>query len=285
VRAPDRTTLPDLIALDAVFLGPIRGWLPPGAPAVIITDDELAGMPFSALRDSARGRFLIEDRSIRFAPSIQSARMPPVTGRREGIYLLADPSFDSHQFPTLNRLPGAISEVEAIAPFYPGSIVLTGGAVTSRALKAAVERMSILHYAGHALFDDRRSERSRLVLAIDSGAPSSLTASDIRHLSLHHVQLVVLSACRTSDYESGAHDGFAGLASSFLSAGAGGVVGSLWYVDDRLTQPLMVAFHRVYHRNPNPASALRSAQLALLMSSDTALRSPAAWAAFRYSGR
>jgi CHAT domain-containing protein/tetratricopeptide (TPR) repeat protein len=285
VKAPDGETLPDLTSLDSIFVEPIRDWLPPNAPLVIVADDEIQGVPFAALRDPAHGRFLIEERSIRFAPSLVSAALDPATDAQREVYLIADPAFDARAFPALSRLPGAIAEVEAIAPLYDGSLVLVGKAATSGALAYALEHATVLHYAGHAVLDDRRPDHSRLVLAVDTLSRSGLAASDIRRLHLGNLRLVVLSACRSLDFESGAPSGFAGLSGSFLSAGAGGVVGSLWQVDDRLLQPLMLAFHRAYRRTSNPAFALRSAQLTLLGSDNAALRSPTAWAAFRYTGR
>jgi hypothetical protein len=46
----------------------------------------------------------------------------------------------------------------------------------------------------------------------------------------------------------------------------------------------MIEFHRVYHTHGDGPSSLRAAQRALMASNDPALRSPAAWAAFRYAG-
>jgi CHAT domain-containing protein len=62
-------------------------------------------------------------------------------------------------------------------------------------------------------------------------------------------------------------------------------VGSLWEVDDRLTRPLMMEFHRAWRTTGNGPAALRAAQLRLLASPDRRERSPAAWAGFRYAGQ
>jgi CHAT domain-containing protein len=72
----------------------------------------------------------------------------------------------------------------------------------------------------------------------------------------------------------------AGLSAALIGAGAEGVVGSLWRVDDQHTRELMIAFHRAYRASGDPAAALHAAQLALLRSPDASLRSPAAWAGF-----
>jgi CHAT domain-containing protein len=92
------------------------------------------------------------------------------------------------------------------------------------------------------------------------------------------------------------------LATAFLAAGAVGVVGARWEVADLPTAIFMIMFH--HHLNsgyPDPATALRAAQLWML---DPGHRLPAGvderlaheeslldlaeadmWAAFTYQGR
>jgi CHAT domain-containing protein len=139
-----------------------------------------------------------------------------------------------------------------------------------------------VHYAGHAVFDDARPDRSMLLLAADAGAAvgAALTSADIARLDLRGVRLVVLSACESSRPRPGA-GGFEGLTGALLAAGAGGVVGSLWKVDDQATRELMTEFHRAYRRGASGAHALRAAQLRLIRSSGAA---PFAWAPFRFAG-
>jgi CHAT domain-containing protein len=136
------------------------------------------------------------------------------------------------------------------------------------------------------VFDDARPERSYLVLAPDARDDAGrLTAADLARLDLRNVRLVVLSACRTVRSGRTRASGYTGLSGALLAAGAEGTVGSLWDVDDRATAALMASFHQAYSRIPDAASALRRAQLSLLRVDDPSLRSPAAWAAFRYAGR
>jgi CHAT domain-containing protein len=142
----------------------------------------------------------------------------------------------------------------------------------------------VVHYAGHALFDDARPAASALVLAPSPGAPGRLTAGELARLRWGGVRLVVLSACHTLRAGGGRSDGFAGLSGALLAAGAGGVAGSTGQVDDATTRVLMTAFHRAWRRSGDGAGALRQAQLQLLRSADPALRSPAAWGTFRYAG-
>jgi CHAT domain-containing protein len=158
-----------------------------------------------------------------------------------------------------------------------------GAAATRAAFETGLARSGIVHFAGHAVFDDARPERSHLVLAGRDGS-GRITAAQLAEMDLQHVRLVVLSACRTVRAGKSRAGGFTGLAGAVLAAGAGGAVGSLWQVDDRSAGVVMSEFHRIYARSRDGPGALRTAQLASLRSRDAALRTPAAWGAFRYAG-
>ncbi|HEU0298828.1 MAG TPA: CHAT domain-containing protein, partial [Longimicrobium sp.] len=270
------------------LIRPVEGRLgAPDAPLVVVVDGDLAAVPFAALFDSRRRRYLVEDRSLRFAPSLAVARQPaPRTGARDPLFV-ADPAFDAARHPGIPRLVGAMDEVRQVAADYPGAQVLQGRQASEQTLRTSLTGAGLLHYAGHAVFDDERPERSYLLLASTPGASGAgtLEAEEIAQMDLHHLSLVVLAACQTVRTGRGRAAGFSGLAGAFLAAGAGGAIGSLWEVDDRFTRLLMVEFHRAYRASGNASESLRSAQLHLLRSRTPALRSPAAWAGFRYAGR
>jgi CHAT domain-containing protein len=281
LRSPDRVVLPALDSLYDELIRPLRPHLgAAGTPLVIVADGELAALPMAALRDRQRGRYLVQDHPVRFASSLRDpvgTGGPPDAGM--AVTLVADPAFDRLAFPELQRLEGAGEEVRALARRYPGARVLPGAVADAAALREAFRRGGIAHFAGHAVFDDARPERSFLVSATDR-----VTAAEIEGMDLQGLRLVVLSACQTARAQAGRSGGFAGLAGAFLAAGAGGVVGSLWRVDDQATRTLMEHFHAAYATSGNAADALRQAQLQMLRSDDPMLRSPAAWAGFRYAG-
>ncbi|HEX8674712.1 MAG TPA: CHAT domain-containing protein [Longimicrobium sp.] len=255
---------------------------------VIVADGELAAVPFSALYDARHDRYLVQAHALRYAGSLRDASGSRVRqhARDAGTLLVADPAFDGRAHPGLARLPGARREADSIAATYPRHAFLSDTAADAGAVEAALARAAVVHFAGHAVFDDQRPERSYLVLAPEhgQGRRNSLTAAELGKLRLGHVDLVVLSACQTLGSRNTRSGGFAGFAGALLDGGAGGVLGSLWRVDDELTTPLMIEFHRAYHLSGDGPSALREAQLRLLRASDPALRSPAAWAGFRYAG-
>lgn len=257
-----------------------------GTTLVVLADGEVAGVPFPALRDSARGAYLVHDHAVRYAATLADAALarPPRSPTPPAALLVADPAFDRRAHPTLDPLPEARAEARALRGLYPSHELLDSIRATRAALIAGARSAGVIHYAGHAIFDDARPERSFLVLA-GTGKAGHLTADSVSAVRLPGVRLVVLSACRTLRSREGRSGGFAGLSGALLAAGAGGVVGSLWEVDDRHTPPLMEAFHREYLRSGDPAAALRIAQLRMLASPDSDLRSPSTWAGFRYAGR
>jgi CHAT domain-containing protein len=277
---------PGLRRLYDWLIGPIRERLgPENTTLVIVADGEVAGVPFEALWDSAGGRYLVDDHPLRFAATLADAVRPPAPERaRSGPALLvADPAFDRPRHPTLELLPGARIEVDALQDFYRGARVLREDAAARDTFIALAQRAEIIHYAGHAVFDDARPERSFLLLA-GADTTGRLTAQAIDSMELRGAPLVVLSACRTLRSRAGRSGGFVGLSGSLLTAGASGVVGSLWQADDELTQPLMLAFHKHYRSLRDPARALQAAQREMIRQRDPRLHSPAAWAGFRYMG-
>jgi CHAT domain-containing protein/tetratricopeptide (TPR) repeat protein len=268
----------DLAQLYRDLMAPVEADIPSSDTSlVIIADGEMAAVPFAALRDR-RGRYVVESRLLRFSNSLRDALSPRGIARVAAStpVLVGDPAFAPSLHPDLARLPGARVEVDSIHAIYPTARVLLGTAADRHAVAAALGSATVVHFAGHARVDDDEPERSGLVLA--GAAPSAdLDAASIASLHLSGAPLVVLSACETAVARAGRSGGLASLTGAFLQAGARGVVGSLWRVDDGDTQPFMILLHRAYTQSGDGAVALRGAQLQVLHRS-------MAWAAFRYTG-
>ena len=92
-----------------------------------------------------------------------------------------------------------------------------------------------------------------------------LTATEVAELDLSGVELVALSACETGLGESAGGEGVLGLQRAFQEAGVGGVVASLWSVDDAATRALMERFYQnLWQERMGKLAALREAQLWML---------------------
>lgn len=279
----------ELAGLYDQLVGPLRPYLgTDGSRLTVVADGEIASVPFEALFDARSGRYLIESFTVRFAGSLADASWARDAPAAElgNVLLVANSAFSAREFPLLQPLAGAEEEVAAISRLYRRPEVMAGAAATRERLRQSFQNTGTIHFAGHAVFDDERPEQSYLVLA-SSGVPGSsrLTAAELGGMDLDAVRLVVLSACETVRSRGGRSGGFTGLAGALLGAGADGVVGSLWRVDDDQTRALMTEFHRAYRASGDAPGALRAAQMALLRGRDARLRSPAAWAGFRYTGQ
>lgn len=255
-----------------------------GADQLVFTGgDWVLATPFSALRNSANGRYLIQDHVVSVANRLEGSAFS-VTAKPGGtVLLVGDASLDRKLNPGLDPLPGAAKEIESIATFYNSPVVLSQSSATVDAFRLQAAKASVIHYAGHAVADPLRPMQSYLPLRSGADAASSgrLTA-DVIQRTRTSAQVVVLSACETSRPPFGSNLGVNGLTLGFLAAGAKSVVGSLWRVDDEATRELMTTFHRSYSKSGNAGSALRAAQMEMISSRDIRSRSPAAWAAFQH---
>ncbi|MBV9111041.1 MAG: CHAT domain-containing protein, partial [Gemmatimonadetes bacterium] len=275
----------DLGQLHAWLVAPIRDRLPRGdAELVVVADGEVSAVPFVALRHGMRDRYLIEEHPIRFAPTLRDALAPPAAGAAGGPVLVVEPGAAAAHAAGLPPLRQARNEAASVAATYASPRMLSADGANPATLRSLLGTAGVVHYAGHAVFDDERPAESYLALS-PAGGEARLTAAGIKRLNLSHVRLVVLSACETQRAQARRSGGFTGLTSAFLRAGAAGVIGTLWPVDERAAGPLSVTFHQLYSRSGDATRALRGAQLRMIATADPSLRSPAAWAGFRYAGQ
>ncbi len=281
------------IALYDRLLRPVIGQIPVGSRLVLIPDKELNAVPFAGLIDLETGRYLIEDHPLSLAHSASlyarairacATRVAPEARPTMRALAVGDPAINPQRW-GVERLSGAAAEAEAVSELYPRAALLADTDATRRRFLEELPASDVVHFAGHAIHRPGPPALSRLLLTPepnhDSGA---LSAEELGQVRLDHLKLVVLSACSTAPGSRARGEGVAGLARAFRLAGAPAVLASLWDVDDRATRHLLLTFHRHWLAGDEAASALRTAQLALLQDPDDRLRAPAVWAAFQLVG-
>jgi CHAT domain-containing protein len=258
---------------------------------IVVPDRELAGISLDVLPIGASGKRLIDVASISYLPTAAllrggSADRKPVPFWTRTMLAFADPAPSSAQdasdlttLPVPGRLPGAVAEVEAIAGQLNGRISIHSGAEARKQYLDQVNQYAILHLATHAAIDPEDANRSYILFAPSrpSQAYDPLFLKEVPTLNLDHVDLVTASACETQSGVFVEGEGVENFSQAFLSAGARGVVTSLWRVDDRATASLMERFYRNLADGQEGAEGLRRAKL-----SDS--RHPFYWAAFVLSG-
>ncbi len=274
-------------ALVDLLITPIEPALAGVRELVIVPDGLLRRVPFAALRRRSTGRFLVEDLVLRFASraaDVGNSRPASWASLRRRPVLVAGPRFDREVFPDLDPLEHVVEEVGGIASIYPAARTLAPRQATRAGVLAALLHASVFHFAGHVRSLDVSTDATHLVLAEAAGGlrANALFGREIARLDLRGLDLVVLSGCGTVARDRSV-GGLSSVAQAFLAAGAGGVVSSLWEVDDRETAELMIDFHRALAGGAPPPLALQRAQRLAIRRSDG--RVAAAWAAFRFEGR
>jgi len=264
-RAPVDVIKVESAALYRLLIAPASSRLAGAADLLIVPDGSIAAVPFAALYDDRRGRYLLQDFSIRLATSVVAAA--PSGGALAPALVVADPSTEAA------ALTAGRDEAALIAALY-GTTPISGEAATRERFIAAANDSALIHYTGHA-DSDAIDSYGALLLA---GPDGTLGATDIARLSLRHHPLVVLAACGTFRGDPVHAAGMASLGRAFLIAGARAVVGTLWEIDDDVAAPLFLSFHRQLRAGVAPELALRGAQTAMLQSADARFSHPATWA-------
>jgi CHAT domain-containing protein len=171
------------------------------------------------------------------------------------------------------RLPQTHNEAQVVGELLRG-VVLHEQAARRDALQR--EPAQVLHIAAHGEHRLDRPEFSYLQLEDGQLYSDDLLQNDLSY------ELVTLSGCETGRANVAPGDELIGLGRSFLYAGAGAVVASLWQVPDDTSAALMNEFYRRLLAGSSKAEALRQAQCSLLW--EEPQHHPALWGAFQLVG-
>jgi CHAT domain-containing protein len=153
-------------------------------------------------------------------------------------------------------------------------------------VKAHAENYRLLHFAAHAVLDDRNPMYSRVMLARKEDGKledGQLEAWELMKFDLN-AEMVVLSACQTARGRIGAGEGMIGMSWALFVAGSPTVVVSQWKVDSDRTMELMIQFHQnLLRRKRGNQPAMTKAEalrLAALKLRNSAYNHPLYWAGF-----
>ncbi len=262
----------------------------------IVPDGTLWNVPFQALHQG-RG-YLLEQYAVSYAPSLSVLRE---MGRRANalkkselsstLLAMGNPALNgeteskvrvTRRDEPLSPLPDAEKEVNALGRLYgPGSRVLIGPKAQEATMKSEASKFKVLHFATHAILDDRNPLYSHIILSRtdnDQHEDGLLESWELMKLDLN-AELAVLSACETARGHVAAGEGIIGMSWALFVAGSPAAVVSQWKVDSARSSELMIEFHRnlVQKRGVGKSEALRQAALKVFRGS---YNHPAYWAGF-----
>ena len=293
-EALERTLAAAIMDSTLTMLGPAVTKL------VIVPDGPLHRLPWDVLR-MPDGRYLTERYTVGIAPSAAIAATLWSSGPRRraaaGARVLAfgDPEFPaSGAVPAgeetyrsaldatggLPRLPSSAREARLVASYGASAEARVGeDATASYLMTTPLAGFDVVHFATHALIDERVATRSVLALGAGDGRSGLLGAADLAALDID-AALVVLSACRSGGGVVVDGEGIQGLTAPLLQAGARAVVATAWRISDRATVPFIEAFYDAMADGLPVAGALRAARLDAIRRGAP----PREWAAFSVVG-
>jgi len=227
---------------------------------VIIPDGNIQKVPFSSLR--LNKKYMYEMYNINYSPSLhvleslkirKSKRPENIT---ETTLFMA---YDTHDQNSDAAINGTKQEFLSVSTLFKSKNVLamTHPFKTKSIFdKLQSQYFSYVHFATHA--ENNYSFPSLSSLKFTNN--KNVYAKDISKINLQS-ELVVLSACETSNAKTNINEGYLGMPAAFLSAGSDSVLVSLWKVDDTATKELMAQFYdRIMVYGETKAQALSFAQ-------------------------
>lgn len=291
------------------LLRPAESLVATSKRVLLVPDGPLYSLPFQALMRNAN-EYLIEWKPMTTVASatVYAALRKAHRGESKPVELVAfgdphypEPSREHSQHIgdlevqaalqrglTLGPLPFSRMEVQNISALYPSqSQKYLGTRATEERAKSLGKDVRYIHFAVHALLDERFPLNSALALTIPDRAIKGrdnglLQAWEIFEEMRLDADLVTLSACNTGRGKELSGEGLLGLTSAFQYAGARAILASLWSVDDFQTMHLMTEFYRELHADNTKDQALQAAQLILLRSKNAS--APYYWAGFTLTG-
>lgn len=244
---------------------------------ILVPHSMLHKLPFAALHDGEK--YIIESYALSVLPSSSLIKLlgeRQAQSNADGSYLISAISDysatrdDGIKFSArlrssagLEDLSYTIEEAKTVfglaSKIVPDAHFLSNDEVKP-ALLEHFRSYSVIHFAGHAVFNPEEPMASGLVLADGS----VLTAARILQDSAFRTQkgkLLILSACQTGVNAITSGGEIVGLARALFYAGMPNLISSLWEVADRSTAQLMQDFHGYWQAGKTTiAQALREAQ-------------------------
>lgn len=271
-----KRTTPELgKRLYATLLRPLG--LVPGERLLIVPHGGLHYMPFQALRDG--DSYLIERHPLAVAPSasiaVQLFRQQRAVSPR--LVAFGNPANEEKY-----ALPGSEREIQKIGSLFQEKKLFLQEDASRATFKGEAGSGRILHVAAHAEVDEVDPLASRILLAREGKDPGFLEAREVYGLDLKEVSLVTISACESGLGRIARGDEILGFTRSFFTAGASGLIVSLWPVSDNSTELLMASLYGDLARGKEVLDAMQAAQVSLLKSGRYA--HPFYWAPFNFIG-
>ncbi|WP_299431998.1 CHAT domain-containing protein [uncultured Aquimarina sp.] len=239
-----------------------------GKNVTILPDYALQHLSFETLITSEQDHsYLIRDAEIRYAYSMSYLEQNNQRNRKPelGFLGVAPIEFDIKE---LSSLIHSKKEVTSISDILLGDTLLEEKSIKDSVI-SSFDQYRIIHLSTHA---DVGNVTNPWIAFRDQ----KLTLQEI-YATKNQSDMVVLSACKTSLGTLNKGEGVMSLARGFFYAGTNSVVSSLWSVNDKANQELMIDFYKNIDQGLTKSTALRNAKLNYINAHDGSELSPFYW--------
>lgn len=275
----------------------------------IVTDEVFSGFPFHALINPKNNKWLIDEYSISY---LSSEKLLPyldkkVISRRNNLLGFGNPALNKNSIENqitkffsergdfsiddiseLHELPESETEIKNISKhFRKSNLFFQDNATEINLLKSLDEPVDFIAFATHSVKGMNKfyDDRGLILTPVDSNNFKNdgfLSNQQIASLDLKNNPIVLLTACNTIESQYYLSLPYSGLTSSFMQAGADGVLLSLWNVNSKSSSIL----NQGIFKNSNGLQLRKALKKSVVNLKNTKEFShPYYWAPYIYFGR
>lgn len=243
---------------------------------IIIPDQTLSFLPFEALitdqNQDITSAYLINLYEISYAYSYSSLMIGNDQDYETDFYAISPSSFKDNSLTDLPILPETALNLKALF----NTKIISHKAATKQQFLEAYGHSKIVHISTHGGLEDNQPW-----IAFND---KKLMLNDI-YFKNQHANLVLLSACKTSQGELKKGEGIMSVARGFINTGSSSVVSSLWDINQKSTNQIVTTFYTHLKKGASKSEALRTAKLAYINKyKGTSDASPFYWSALVLTG-
>jgi len=243
-----------------------------GKKLTIAADGIIQNIPFEALVSDVTNQnsYLIKNNEINYVYSF-SYLLSNNKKTRNPEYTFLGFAPEQFQDKSLAVLPNSINEVTSINSIFSDKTFIKDQASKLNFI-SNFDNYKIVHLATHS--GSSNTEKPWLAFSDDKVNLNEIYATQ------NQADLVVLSACKTSQGEMKTGEGVMSLARGFFFSGTNSVISTLWNINDKTTQKIMHSFYSNLKDGQTKSKALHKSKLAYLSSNEGSMASPFYWSSF-----
>jgi CHAT domain-containing protein/predicted negative regulator of RcsB-dependent stress response len=243
-----------------------------GKRITISADGIIQNLPFEALitNSEVSNSYMIKSNEMNYVYSFsylnlntQKTRIPKRT-----FLGMAPRKFKDKNLATLTHSVDEINYVNSIF----SDQVFSNEEASKYNFVSNVGDYKIIHLATHSGAND--TEKPWLAFS-----DSKVNLNEL-YATKNQADLVVLSACKTSQGEIKSGEGVMSLARGFLYSGTKSVISTLWNINDKTTQEIMHSFYTNLKKGMTKSKALHESKITYLSMHNGTLASPYYWSSY-----